>query len=54
MGKRNKFCIKLAMMAKWWLWIWQHFWVGLALAFVLTLACQVIYTLLIGDGMEFL
>jgi hypothetical protein len=37
---------------KWWLWIWQHFWVGLLLAFVLTLACQVIYTLLIGEGSE--
>jgi hypothetical protein len=52
MGKRKTFCIKLAMLGRWWLYIWKHFWLGMLLAFVLTMACQVIWTLLIGEGAE--
>jgi hypothetical protein len=40
------------MMARWWLWLWGHFWVAMVLAFLLTLACQIVYTLLLGEGNE--
>jgi len=49
MGKHDKFCIKLWRLARWWLWIWNHFWAALFVAFVVTLALQVIYTLA-NDG----